>query len=191
MVQAKGITRICDATREQLSIDFVHRFSQSFFSSWISIFWLIEFNHKCMHSHLGPNMLPKYKHKSRGRYTFMKSMILWNFCTVPFIDSCTVLTSQIWVAPERAAYKKSIKSLKYHNVALDWVNQICPNFCWLVSKIIFHSPNLHKCLGKLKSPLKFPSRVKTLNKIYHLILPAVTGFRYIFVARFIKGHTQL
>ena len=63
-----------DTTREQLSIDFVHRFFTIINFSWISIFWLIKFNHKYMHNHLGP-YIPKYE--SRGKIIiFMKRKIL-------------------------------------------------------------------------------------------------------------------
>ena len=56
--------RICDITIGQLSIDFVHRFSQFFIFSWISIVLLIKFIHECMHIHLSPN-IPKYKRRGK------------------------------------------------------------------------------------------------------------------------------
>ena len=52
--------RMCDITRGQLSIDFVHRFSQFFNFSWISMVLLIKLIHKCIHIHLSPN-IPKYE----------------------------------------------------------------------------------------------------------------------------------
>ena len=56
--------RISDITRGQLSIDFVHRFSQFYNFSWISILHLIKFIHKCTHIHLSPN-IPKYKRRGK------------------------------------------------------------------------------------------------------------------------------
>ena len=44
-LSGQNSARICDTTREQLSIDFVHRFSKLF--SWISIVRLIKFINAC------------------------------------------------------------------------------------------------------------------------------------------------
>ena len=65
------LPELCDITRGQLSIDFVHRFSQFFVFSWISIVLLIMFIHKCMHIHLSP--ITYLSIKEEGRYIFMKS----------------------------------------------------------------------------------------------------------------------
>ena len=90
----------------------------------------------------------------------MKSKILWNLCTVS-LDwlYCCDITDVSRVSPEMAAYNKLIKTLKNHS---SWsVYQNLPNLLLIqVCKIIFHSPNLHKCLlGKLllKILANFPS----------------------------------
>ena len=67
--------RICDITRGQLSIDFVHRFSHKK-NSWISIVLLIKFIHKCMNIHLSPN-IPNYKR--RGKIHFHEKYIFFFF----------------------------------------------------------------------------------------------------------------
>ena len=63
---------------------------------------------------------------------------------------CCHITDCSKVPPERAAYKKVIKK-KWKIIALDWIIQMFPNFCCYVSKIIFHSQNLHKMLGQASS----------------------------------------
>ena len=68
-------------------------------------------------------------------------------CTVP-LDSCTIVTSQIL----EECHLRGRHTQNYWNlwkiISLDWIIQICPNFCCLVSKIILHSPNLHKVPGE-------------------------------------------
>ena len=131
--------RICDATREQLSIDFVHRFSKFWFFfffffflfffflffSWISIVQLIKFNHNCMHNHLRPNIhVPnKYMYKRKGEDTFSWKN-LWNLCTCSSIRQlyCCDITDCSRVPPERVVYKKLIKALKNHCSWLDYLN---------------------------------------------------------------------
>ena len=81
---------ICNTTRKQLSIDFVHRFFTFF--SWISIVWLIKFNHKYMHNHLRPNIS---KYKRREKNTFSWKVKLCEIYVQFHLDSCTVVTSQI------------------------------------------------------------------------------------------------
>ena len=108
--------RICDITRGQLSIDSVHRFSQFFFFSWISIVLLIKFIHKCMHIHLSPN-IPKYK-------MFMKSKILFKKIMYSSIRQlyCCDITDIRRVPPERATYRNLMKPLKNHISWLDYQN---------------------------------------------------------------------
>ena len=116
--------RICDTTRGQLSIDFVHRFSICFYFSWISIVLLIKFNHKCMHIHLRPN-IPKYKR--RGKMHFPGKWRKKNVYSSIRQLYCCDITDIRRVPPERATYTKVMKPLKI--ISLDWIIQICPNFC--------------------------------------------------------------
>ena len=101
--------RICDITRGQLSIDFVHRFSQfyNFLGSWISIVLLIKFIHKCMHIHLSPN-IPKYILKRRGKIHFHEK-----YSSIRQLYCCDI-TDIRRVPPERATYTKLMKPLKNH-----------------------------------------------------------------------------
>ena len=92
-----------------------------FFSSWISIVRSIKFNHKCMHNHLSPNVR---KYKSRGNtYIFIKSQI-FEICIRSSIRQlyCCDITDCSRVPPERAAYKKFIKTLENHTSWLDYPN---------------------------------------------------------------------
>ena len=103
--------RICDITRGQLSIDFVHRFFTIFNFSWISIVLLIKFNHKCMHIHLRPNI----SIKEEGRCIFMKSEILYKFVYSSIRQLyCYDITDIGRVSPERATYTKLVIPLKNH-----------------------------------------------------------------------------
>ena len=98
---------------------FLHRFSHFVQFSWISIVWLMKFNHKCMHNHLRPN-IPKCK--SRGKIVkFVYSSIRQLYC-------CDITDRSI-VPLERAKFKILIKTFKI--IALDWIIKICPNVRFL------------------------------------------------------------
>ena len=121
----------------------------SFFLSWISIALLIMFIHKCMHIHLSPN-IPKYIR--RGEIHFHeKSMFVFVFkCTIP-LYSCSTVSCDITLKECHRRGRHTQNQWKlWKIISLDWIIQICPNFCcYYVSKIILLSHNLHKCLGKL------------------------------------------
>ena len=95
--------------------------------SWISIVQLIKFNHKLMYNHLRPNIHIKVG----GRYVFIRIFLLLKFvCTVPLdsaVDTCCDIRNCNTAPPERAAYKKLMKTLKNH-----WIIQICPKFNLLI-----------------------------------------------------------
>ena len=113
-----------DITREQLSIDFVHRFS-FFSSSWISIVRLIKLNHKCMYIHLTTNIL---KYQSRGKICFHEKYFFCVYSSI--LLYCCDITDFRRVPPERTTYKKLMKNLKNHISWLDYPN---------LSKLL-HSP---------------------------------------------------
>ena len=110
--------RICDATREQFSIDFVHGFPQLFIFLGYQYTSLSSLITKCLHNYLSPNM-PKYK--SIGKI-LMKSENLWSLCTVPLENYMyTVVTSHTdfsRVPPE--AYMNSVNPLKKQSSWLDY-----------------------------------------------------------------------
>ena len=109
-LSVQNSVKICDATREQLSIAFVHRFLKQL--GYQLAGWL-QFNHKCMHNHLRRN-IPKYKsrgnihcHEKSNCVKFVYSSIRKNFCSdIKFYSR---------LPPERAAYKKFIKTVKNHD----------------------------------------------------------------------------
>ena len=66
--------------------------------------------------------------KEEGRYIFMKSKILYTFVYSSIRQLyCCDITDIRRVPPKRATYTKLMKPLKI--ISLDWIIQICPNFC--------------------------------------------------------------
>ena len=104
-----------------LYIDF-----QQFFFCWISVVLLIKFIHKCMHIHLSSN-IPK--HKRRGNIHKVKFCKKFVYSSIRQLYCCDI--TDIRRGPsERATYTKLIKPLKKKKIiSLDWIIQICPNFC--------------------------------------------------------------
>ena len=118
----RNYARICDITRGQLAIDFVHRISRFFFFlSWISIVQLIKFKHKCNAQIILALTYPSIK--VEGRCISMKSEHFVKFVYISIRQLyCCDITDISTVPPERVAYKKLTRNLKNHSSWLDYPN---------------------------------------------------------------------
>ena len=116
-------SRICDITRGQLSIDFVHRFSQLIFLGYQYSFWSSSFITACTFI----SALTYLSIKEEGRYIFMKSKFKKKFVYSSIRQLyCCDITDIKRVPPETATYTKLMKPLKNHISWLDYPNLTKP-----------------------------------------------------------------
>ena len=126
--------RMCDITRGQLSIDFVHRFSTAFF-------FCLNQKYRSTGSYF---IISKqcFIRVSHGTCHLNKSIVMWrgkmhfheqvefckNLCTVPW-DNCTVVISQkLEECHLRGQHFSLINEYIWNIISLDWIILIFPNF---------------------------------------------------------------
>ena len=126
-----------------LYIDF-HNFP--FFMDINSPFWSSSFINACTFI----SALTYLSLIEEGRYIFIKSKILskYVYSSIRQLYCCDI-TDIRRVPPERATYRKLMKPLKNPIYLLIGLSKFAHTFAvrFLISSL--HSPNLHKCLGKL------------------------------------------
>ena len=116
----QNYARICDITREQFSIDFVHKISKFLsFLGYQSSNWSSSIINACTII----LALTYLSIKVEGRYIFMnsKSFVKFVYSSIRQLYCCDI-TDISTVPPERAAHKKLTKTLKNDSSWLDYPN---------------------------------------------------------------------